>query len=108
MIYPDGGTFWVRMQAVFTDEFINGYRVSYTTMVDVTDMMQARLEQRETRQDFDKMMQEQAMIMSALNISVSKHLIDEHYTCVLATEYYYKLIGYSKAKIRGVVPQSSG
>ena len=98
MIYPDGGTFWVRMQAVFTDEFINGYRVSYTTMVDVTDMMQARLEQKETRQDFDKMMQEQAMIMSALNISVSKHLIDEHYTCVLANEYYYKLIGYSKAR----------
>ena len=98
MIYPDGGTFWVRMQAVFTDEFINGYRVSYTTMVDVTDMMQARLEQKETRQDFDKMMQEQAMIMSALNISVSKHLIDEHYTCVLANEHYYKLIGYSKAR----------
>ena len=98
MVYPDGGTFWVRMQAVFTDEFINGYRVSYTTMVDVTDMMQARLEQKETRQDFDKMMQEQAMIMSALNISVSKHLIDEHYTCVLANEYYYKLIGYSKAR----------
>ena len=44
------------------------------------------------------MMQEQAMIMSALNISVSKHLIDEHYTCVLANEYYYKLIGYSKAR----------
>lgn len=98
MIYPDGGIFWVRLQAVFTDEFMDGYRVSYTTMVDVTDMMQARLEQKETRQDFDKMMQEQAMIMSALNISVSKHLIDEHYTCVLANEYYYKLIGYSKAR----------
>ena len=61
-------------------------------------MMQARRAEEETRQDFDKMMQEQAMIMSALNISVSKHLIDEHYTCVLANEYYYKLIGYSKAR----------
>ena len=98
MVYPDGGTFWVRIQAVFTDELIDGYRVSYTTMVDVTDMMQARRAEEETRQDFDKMMQEQAMIMSALNISVSKHLIDEHYTCVLANEYYYKLIGYSKAR----------
>lgn len=98
MIYPDGGNFWVKLQAVFTDEFIDGYRVSYTTMIDVTDMMQARLAQKEAQQDFDKMMQEQAMIMSALNISVSKHLIDEHYTCVLANEYYYKLIGYSKAR----------
>ena len=98
MVYPDGGTFWVRMQAVFTDELIDGYRVSYTTMVDVTDMMQARRAQEETQQDFDKMMQEQAMLMSALNISVSKHLIDEHYTCVLANEYYYKLIGYPKAR----------
>ena len=57
MVYPDGGTFWVRIQAVFTDELIDGYRVSYTTMVDVTDMMQARRAEEETRQDFDKMMQ---------------------------------------------------
>ena len=98
MVYPGKKVFWVKMQAVFTDEFIDGYRVSYTTMVDVTDVMQAKLAQEETKQDFDKMMQEQAMIMSALNISVSKHLIDEHYTCVLANEYYYKLIGYSKLR----------
>ena len=98
MVYPGKEAFWVKMQAVFTDEFIDGYRVSYTTMVDVTDMMQAKLAQEETKQDFDKMMQEQAMLMSALNISVSKHLIDEHYTCVLANEYYFKLIGYSKSR----------
>lgn len=98
LIYLEGGTFWVKMQAVFTDEYIGGYRVSYTTMVDVSDMMEAKLAQKETQQDFDKMMQEQAMLMSALNISVSKHLIDEHYTCILANEYYYKLIGYSKAR----------
>ena len=36
--------------------------------------------------------------MSALNVSVSSHLVDEHYTCIWANEFYYKLIGYPKPK----------
>lgn len=91
LIHPDRGAYWVKLQAAFTDEYIDGLRVAYTTLTDVTEMMQAR-------QEFEKLTHEQDMLMSALNVSVSKHLIDEHYTCVRANEYYYRLIGYSKEK----------
>ena len=91
LIHPDRGGYWVKLQAAFTDEYIDGLRVAYTTLTDVTEMMQAR-------QEFEKLTHEQDMLMSALNVSVSKHLIDEHYTCVRANEYYYRLIGYSKEK----------
>lgn len=84
LIRPDGTPFWVKLQAAFTDESIDGFQVAYTTLNDVTEMMQTK--------------QEQEMLMSALNVSVSKHLIDAHYTCVRANEYYYKLIGYPKER----------
>ena len=98
LIHPSRGAYWVKLQAAFTDEYIDGCRIAYTTLTDVTEMMQAR-------QEFEKLTHEQDMLMSALNVSVSKHLIDEHYTCVRAYEYYYRLIGYSKEKIRDPVPQ---
>lgn len=98
MVYPDGAGFWIKLQTVFTDEYIDGYRIAYTTMTNVTEMMQARQEQEHTQQIFEKVLQEQDMLMSALKVSVSKHLIDEHYTCVWANDYYYKLIGYEKEK----------
>ena len=98
MIYPDGEKFWVKLQSVFTDECIDGYPVAYTTMTDVTEMVLARQEQEYTQQVVEKVTQEQEMLMGALNVSVSKHLIDEHFTCVWANEHYYKLIGYPKAE----------
>ena len=96
LIRPHGEPFWVKLQAAFMDEWIDGYQVAYTTLTDVTEMMKARLEQEQTRQAVEKQTQEQEMLMSALNVSVSKHLIDAHYTCVKANEYYYRLIGYPK------------
>lgn len=39
---------------------------------------------------------EYSMLMDLSRLSVSKHLIDEHYTLVWANEYYYELIGYPK------------
>lgn len=36
------------------------------------------------------------MLMSALRVSVSRHLLDEHFTLVSANPYYYELIGYPK------------
>lgn len=98
MVYPDGERFWIKLQTVFTDEYIDGFRVAYTTMTNITEMMQAREEQEHTRQVFEKIAHEQDMLMSALNVSVSKHLIDEHFTCVRANDYYYKLIGYTKER----------
>lgn len=45
MVYPNGTLFWIRLQAVFTDEYMDGHQVAYTTMVDVTEMMQVQKEQ---------------------------------------------------------------
>lgn len=98
MIAPDGGTFWVKLQSVFTDECIDGHRVAYTAMTDVTEMVRARQEKEYTQRIYKKMTREQEMLMGALNVSVSKHLIDEHFTCVWANQYYYKLIGYTRER----------
>lgn len=35
-------------------------------------------------------------LMSMLKVSVSKHLLDEHFTLVWANEFYYELIGWDK------------
>lgn len=34
--------------------------------------------------------------MTVMNVSVSKHLFDEHFTVLWANDYFYKLIGYEK------------
>lgn len=34
--------------------------------------------------------------MTLMNVSVSKHLFDEHFTVLWANDYFYQLIGYSK------------
>lgn len=34
--------------------------------------------------------------MTLMNVSVSKHLLDEHFTVLWANDYFYKLIGYAK------------
>ena len=39
---------------------------------------------------------EYIMLMSSLQVSVSKHLMDEYYTMVWSNDFYYDLIGYSK------------
>ena len=98
LIDPDGGIFWVKLQSVFTDEYIGGYRVAYTAMTDVTEMVMAQREREYTQKVYKKMSREQEMLMGALNVSVSKHLIDEHFTCVWANKYYYKLIGYPRKR----------
>lgn len=37
-------------------------------------------------------------LMNMLGVSVSKHLLDEHFTLIWANDYYYNLIGYSKGE----------
>ncbi|MGO0881536.1 EAL domain-containing protein [Clostridioides difficile] len=36
------------------------------------------------------------LLMNALDVSVSKHLLDEHYTVVWANNRYYEMFGYTK------------
>ena len=35
-------------------------------------------------------------LMHLLGVSVSKHLLDEHFTLIWANEFYYKTIGWPK------------
>ena len=103
MFYPNGEKYWVKLKSVYTDEYIDGCRVSYTTMTDITEMMQTRLEKEQHFQRvFEQVSQEQDMLMSALNVSVSKHLMDEHFTCIRANEFYYRLIGYTKEECHSI------
>lgn len=39
---------------------------------------------------------EYSLLMNTLGVSVSKHLMDEHFTLIWANDYYYQLIGYPK------------
>lgn len=39
---------WVRLNAYLTDEYVDGYQVSYSVMTDITDVMDMRLEQSVT------------------------------------------------------------
>ena len=46
--------------------------------------------------NYEQLNAEYSMLMSVLGASVSKHLIDGHYTCIWANDYYYDLIRYPK------------
>lgn len=43
-----------------------------------------------------------SLLMSTMGVSVSKHLMDEHYTVIWANDYYYDLIGYPKDEYEAV------
>ena len=47
------------------------------------------LEQNKTEAEY-------IMLMSSLQVSVSKHLLNEYYTMVWSNDFYYDLIGYTK------------
>ena len=38
--------------------------------------------------------------MTLMNVSVSKHLLDEHFTVLWANDYFYQLIGYTKEEYK--------
>lgn len=38
---------------------------------------------------------EYILLMNALDVSVSKHLLDEHFTVVWANDRYYEMFGYT-------------
>lgn len=40
--------------------------------------------------------------MTLMNVSVSKHLFDEHFTVLWANDYFYKLIGYTKEEYTNI------
>ena len=41
-------------------------------------------------------------LMNMLHVSVSKHLLDDHFTLIWANDFYYELIGYSRAEYEAV------
>ena len=92
----NNSVFWVKLQIVLLDEYIDGFQVFYATMTDVTNTMEAQHDQEYIRQTYERAKAEQETLMNTLQISVSKHLLDEHFTCIWANDYYYKFIRYDK------------
>ena len=48
MRHKSGRMMWVRLSSIFTEEMVDGYRVSYTVMADVSELQQTLLEQSNT------------------------------------------------------------
>ena len=44
---------------------------------------------------FDRLQSEYALLINSANVSVSRHLLDDHFTLAWATPYFYELFGYS-------------
>lgn len=42
--------------------------------------------------------QDYTLLMNMLHVSVSKHLLDEHFTLIWANDFYYDLIGYPQTE----------
>ena len=42
------------------------------------------------------------LLMSTMGVSVSKHLMDEHFSVIWANDYYYELIGYPKEEYEAI------
>lgn len=43
---------------------------------------------------------EYSLLAKLMGVSVSKHLLDEHFTVLWANDAYYELIGYPKKNMR--------
>lgn len=45
---------WIKLTATFLDEYVDGYQLSYTTMTDVTDLVEARQEVDAQKQQLER------------------------------------------------------
>lgn len=45
------------------------------------------------------------LLMGLTGASVSKHLLDEHFTLLWANDFYYDMIGLPQRRIRSSFPQ---
>ncbi|MFR1295032.1 MAG: hypothetical protein ACLSBH_06020 [Coprobacillus cateniformis] len=43
MRHKDGRKLWIRLVGTFTNEYVNGYQISYSVMMDITSLMQTEL-----------------------------------------------------------------
>lgn len=60
----------------------------------MTDRIEASKHQ--LHKEYQALDYEYNALMSALHVSVSKHLLDEHFTAIWANDYYYDIIKYPK------------
>lgn len=52
MRHKDGRKLWIRLVGTFTNEYVNGYQISYSVMMDITSLMQTRIEKDVTENHF--------------------------------------------------------
>ena len=50
-----GGHKWVKFASTFLDEYVDGYQLSYTTMTDVTDLVEARQHLEEANEELERL-----------------------------------------------------
>lgn len=52
MKHKNGSKIWIKLNAYFIDEVVNGYQVSYSVMMDISSLMQSRIERDVTQNIF--------------------------------------------------------
>lgn len=52
MRHKNGQRLWIKVVGNFTDEYVNGYRISYSVMMDVSELMQNKIEKETTENNF--------------------------------------------------------
>lgn len=52
MRHKNGQRLWIKVIGNFTDEYVNGYRISYSVMMDITELMQNKIEKETTENNF--------------------------------------------------------
>lgn len=52
MKHKDGRKIWIHLVAHFIEEYVNGYQVSYSVMMDISDLMQSKIERDVTQNIF--------------------------------------------------------
>ena len=85
--HKDGRKIWVRLVAYFIDEYVNGYQVSYSVMMDISDLMQSKIERDVTQNIFPGL--------------ISKYQVtDTGYKFLEGNQKFYKMFENTKLSFR--------
>ena len=66
------------------------------------EMSELKKEIKSGSEEFTPADYEYSTLMKLLGVSVSKHLLDEHFTLIWANEFYYEFTGWSKEEYEAV------
>lgn len=67
MKHKNGTKLWIRITAVFIDEYVNGSQISYSIMSDMTSVMQTKIEKDVIQDNFPGLIAKYRLTQNALN-----------------------------------------